>query len=73
MSVTHDRASAKRPLKTLNQLRERKGLTQDQLAAKVGVTRVYITQLETGARANPSIPVLKRLAQALGVALDDLV
>jgi transcriptional regulator with XRE-family HTH domain len=48
-------------------------MTQEELAAKVRVTRFYISQLEIGLRKNPSIPVLKRLAKALGVTVGELV
>ncbi len=37
--------------------REGRGLTQEQLAEKVGVDRVTITGIETGAR-NPSMLLL---------------
>jgi transcriptional regulator with XRE-family HTH domain len=48
-------------------------MTQEELASKVKVTRFYISQLESGLRTNPSIPVLKRLAKALGVSVGELV
>jgi transcriptional regulator with XRE-family HTH domain len=48
-------------------------MTQDALAAKVRVTRFYISQRETGLRKNPSLPVLKRLARALKVSVAELV
>ncbi len=51
----------------LKQLREEKGMTQAQLAERAGVTREYITMLESGAKANPSLEVLKALAKALKV------
>lgn len=61
-------------LKTvLKALRKQKGMTQMQLAKKAGVTRFYISQLETGLRKNPSLPVLRRLAKALRVPISDLL
>lgn len=44
-----------------------KGLTRSDLARAAKVTPAYITQLETGQRKNPSLDLLKRIAQALGV------
>jgi Helix-turn-helix len=38
-----------------------------------GVTKNYITMLEVGKRKNPSLPVLKRLAEALGVPVAELL
>ena len=57
----------------LKTLREEKGFTQDDLAKRAKVTKPYLSQLETGARKNPSLPVLKRLAKALGVPVTALL
>jgi transcriptional regulator with XRE-family HTH domain len=63
-----------RKLKTmLRRIREDRGLTQEQVAQKAGVTKQYITMLERGARKTPSLPVLKRLAKALGVPVTELL
>jgi len=48
-------------------------MTLDELAAKAQVTRLYLAQLETGLRTNPSRLVLQRLAKALGVEIGELV
>ncbi len=52
----------------LKKAREKRGLTQGALAEKVGVDRVTIARIETGAR-NPSMDVLQRIAKALKVKL----
>jgi transcriptional regulator with XRE-family HTH domain len=57
----------------IKELRTERGLTQEQVAQKAGVTKNYITMLETGARKTPSLPVLKRLAKALGVPVTELL
>ena len=57
----------------LKALRERKGLSQTEVAKRSGVTRFYVSQLESGLRKNPSLPVLKRLARALGVPVTELL
>ena len=64
--------SSKRIGKIIKAGREAKGLTQEELAAKVGVAKPYITMLETGARENPSRQVAKRLSRVLGVSLAEL-
>jgi transcriptional regulator with XRE-family HTH domain len=51
----------------IRQLREQRGLTQEHVAKKAAVTKNYITMLERGKRKNPSLPILKRIADALGV------
>jgi transcriptional regulator with XRE-family HTH domain len=49
-----------------------KGLTQEELSARTGLTQHYISVLENG-RRNPTILTLHELAQALGVSHVDLV
>lgn len=46
--------------------------TQQELAARAGVTRGYISTLETGDRTRVSRTVAQRVAAALGVELTDL-
>ena len=53
--------------------RTAKRLSQEALAKKAKVSRIYVAMLETGARQSPSLPVLERLAKALGVKLVDLL
>lgn len=56
----------------LAEVRQAKGMTQEQLAAATGVHRVTIARIETGV-ASPNAETLKRLADALGVRMDDLM
>ena len=58
---------------TLRKLRIAKGFTQADIAAKTGVTREYIAELESGVRRNPRLTTLTRLADAFGVGIDALV
>ncbi|TAN53104.1 MAG: XRE family transcriptional regulator [Methylococcaceae bacterium] len=51
--------------------REFRGLTQAQLAQAANLAQATIAQMESGKRTG-SMTVLKRLAQALRVDLDDL-
>jgi transcriptional regulator with XRE-family HTH domain len=53
-------------------LREARGLTQEQLAAASGVSRVQISRLEQGHFA-PRLASLKCLAAALGVSVAQLM
>jgi transcriptional regulator with XRE-family HTH domain len=54
-------------------LRKERGLTQDTVVRRAKITKPYLSQLETGKRKNPSLPVLKRLAKALGVPVTALL
>jgi len=53
-------------------VREKKGLTQSDPAEKVGVGRVTITRIETGAR-NLSMPLALKLAKAFKVKVGELL
>jgi transcriptional regulator with XRE-family HTH domain len=53
-------------------LRQAKGLTQEQIAARSGFSQQYLSGLERGER-NPTVITLFELAQALGVSHVDLV
>jgi transcriptional regulator with XRE-family HTH domain len=48
------------------------GMTQEDLAEKVGVSRVYIGYVEQG-RNTPSLEILEKIAKSLKVKLPDLV
>ena len=51
--------------------REHRGLSQRALAAQAGLNFTYLSQIETGARKG-TVKTMKKLAQALGVDLEDL-
>ena len=57
----------------IKSLRIERGLTQAQVAQKVGVTKNYITMLERGDRKNPSLDIVKKIAKALGVPVTELL
>lgn len=56
----------------LRYIRERRGLTQGQVATLAGLPRSTVSQVETGA-GNPTLAVLARLARALGVSIEELL
>ncbi len=47
-------------------------LTQAQLAEKVDISNVYMSELERGIKA-PALPLLIRFSEALNVSLDSLL
>lgn len=58
----------------IREIREERGISQDELAALAGLDRSHLTRLETGVGPkNPGIETLGRIAQALGVRLTDLL
>ena len=53
-------------------LRKAKGLTQEEVEARSGVSQQYLSSLERG-RRNPTVITLYELAQVLEVSVADLV
>ena len=52
----------------IHQLREKRGLSQRELAERLGTTQSAVARLEAG-NVSPSLPTLDRVAEALGVEL----
>ncbi len=57
--------------KRIAELRSKKGLTQEQLAERVGYSTNHISKLEL-ARTNPSFELLIKISSALNIELKDL-
>ncbi len=55
----------------LEELRRRRGILQEDLAAELRVSRQTISSLENG-RYNPSILLAFRLARYFGVSVEEL-
>ena len=58
--------------KKLSKLRNDKGLTQNQMAAMVGVGIAQIRRYEKG-KSTPSLAAIKKIAVTFGVSADELV
>jgi transcriptional regulator with XRE-family HTH domain len=56
----------------IKRLREQRGMTQEALAAKAGISRAYLARIET-ARHEPTLTVLEKLAKALRVKVGRLL
>ncbi|MBL0058519.1 MAG: helix-turn-helix transcriptional regulator [Elusimicrobia bacterium] len=57
----------------MKRLRKERGWTQQKLAEKAGMSYVIITKIEQGVSKEPTILSMIKLANALGVSLDELV
>jgi transcriptional regulator with XRE-family HTH domain len=67
----HDRVAV--PIaRTVRRLRAERGWTLDQLAARSGISRRLVIQIEQ-AQANPSVRTLLRLADAFELTLSELL
>jgi putative transcriptional regulator len=56
---------------SIRALREAAGLTQAELASRVGVTRQTLIAIEAG-RYSPTLELAFQLARVFGVGLDDV-
>jgi len=56
----------------LQRLRVSRDLTQDQLAVKAGLSRIYLSKLELG-QHDPALSTLVRLAKVLRVSVTELL
>ena len=64
--------SSKKLGERLRELREYKGMSQQQLAERASVTLGYVVIIEAGQQRPPSRAILQRLARALDVAVEKL-
>ena len=56
----------------LKKIRTEKGLSQVDIARELGVSRGFVSNIESGKR-NPTLSTLTRLATALGVSTNELL
>jgi len=57
----------------IKQLRNKQGLTQDELARKSDLPYTTLTKIETNVITKPSIQTVAKIAKGLGIAIDKLV
>jgi DNA-binding XRE family transcriptional regulator len=57
--------------KKIQKLRKEKGLTQEELAHELGISRVYMGYIEQG-RESPSLKLLMKISRKFNVRLEDL-
>jgi len=66
------RAEATKFGAVLRRLREERGLTQEELAERAGVSATYVGFIERGDNV-PTLTILLDLASALGISPSDLL
>lgn len=57
----------------IKQLRNKQGLTQDELARKSDLPYTTLTKIETNVITKPSIQTVAKIAKGLGIGIDDLM
>lgn len=55
----------------IQKIRKEKGLTQEKLAEKVGISTTWVGYIETGYR-RPNLKMIYKVARALGVNVKDI-
>ncbi|MFC3161694.1 helix-turn-helix domain-containing protein [Ciceribacter thiooxidans] len=55
----------------LRMLRERKGVSQKEMAAAIGVSPAYLSALEHGKRGRPNFDLLQRIAGYFNIIWDE--
>jgi transcriptional regulator with XRE-family HTH domain len=59
--------------KNIKKYRQRAELSQDKLSKLAGITLHTITKIESGATLDPRVETVKRIADALGCSVDQLL
>lgn len=57
--------------KKVQKYRKSTGLTQEEVAEKIGISRAYMGYIEQG-RYSPSLEVLEKIARVLKIKMSDL-
>jgi len=57
----------------IKQLRNKQGLTQDELARKSDLPYTTLTKIETNVITKPSIQTVMKITKGLGISVDDLM
>ena len=57
----------------VKRLRNKQGLTQDELARRSDLPYTTLTKIETNVITKPSIQTVIKIAKGLGISLDDLM
>lgn len=59
--------------KNIKKYRAKMAISQDKLSKLAGITLHTITKIESRATLDPRIETVKKIADALGVSIDDLM
>ena len=58
---------------SIKKYRKKLGISQDVLSKRANLAFHTIAKIEAGSTPNPTIDTVKKIADALGVSLDDLM
>ncbi len=57
----------------IKRIRKKKGLTQEKLARLADISNNTLVKIEMGMAKEPTITTVTKIADALGISIDDLV
>jgi transcriptional regulator with XRE-family HTH domain len=57
----------------IKKIRAKLGLTQDDLSKKADIKYTTLTKVESGVVNKPSVQTMAKIAEALGVSIEDLL
>ncbi len=57
----------------MKRLRAEQSISQDRLSKLADLSLNTVVTIESGANENPTIDTLKKIANALGIGVDDLI
>jgi transcriptional regulator with XRE-family HTH domain len=60
-------------IKQLRKLRNKQGLTQDELARKSDLPYTTLTKIEANVITKPTIQTVMKITKGLGISLDELM
>ncbi|WP_077621523.1 helix-turn-helix transcriptional regulator [Sediminibacillus massiliensis] len=63
--------TSRKPRSALVDARKKLGLSQEDLASKVGISRGYLSNVEAG-KFGPSLKIASRIAKVLNKSVEDL-
>ena len=58
--------------KNIKRIREQKKMSQGDICRKLGFDRAQMSNIEAG-KGNPTLATIEKIAQALGIASDELL
>lgn len=59
--------------KNIRRLRTKKGLAQEKLARLADISTATLVKIESGVAKEPTITTVTKIANALGVSIDELI
>jgi len=59
--------------KNIKRLRKKQGISQDRLSKLADLSLNTVVAVESGANENPTIDTITKIANALGVGVDNLI